>query len=1313
MRDSTKGILLGIVGTLVLGAGVGAAWVFGARQGLVLTDGSKIRVPAAAAPVREVLWEPADLLPAWINQGDENYEPRLTPDGRTLLFVRGKAGGGADVFAVERTRDGWGSPFALAGVNTQGADELGPTLSADGRTLYFYSDREGGQGGYDLWSVQRIEDTGAGSNGAEATSDAGVASDAAPGVPPSLRDATWGSPQNLGPEVNSPFNDYGPAPAPDGSAIYFASNRPKQTATGEDPSHAWPATVREDLERRDYDLFVAPLTDRGAGRAQRIDSLTTTSNEGTPAVSPAGDFLYFASDRPGGAGGLDLYRARLGQDRVLLAENLRWPINSPANELDPALSMNGFALHFSSNREGSPTPRYAIYSTLSREVYRQHDPLLAGFSWGAAWNAVWPWLLLLGLIALLFHLVNRFLRDEDLKKRWRRLSLIAKCLVLSLMMHALLAMLFTVWYVSGSVGELLRGPGGTRVALVSRGVGSGIASQIRGGLTELTVRSETTSDLRATPALASEARMIEARFAAEAVESSDQSLDPAPVDAASEAAPDSSAPELREPSIQALATSPRRLATPEAQSAAPASEAQMQPQAQAAPLPTSSAAIPASTGASAAQLGIERVAASESALASNDASAATDAAAPIAAGPAARPNVVPVDLGSRSSTNVATPAAQAGDAGSEREMTISPLAQPAESSAASPAIRLNSTGSTGAPASMAPERTTGLSDSRLSASDASAQHSSAGPAASARPSSPARPDALAIPALATQPRTALPTASQQGTGDERTLSITTDALPAAAPSRSAIQATSLQSDGPVRLAPSRLESESGSASDSSLANSRPVNTEASAPSQRSPADITGTIHIDPASSDVRLALPSAASQSAAPGEESQLDTRPVLEAGSATTRPALATDTEAGHSQSPSALPLARIEAPVGSERSLANGTGSPTSERGSDSPAGTMSAPAALAISIDPGSSRVPLALPGAGTAASTSGEEPQTGEVPLSDPSAPARPDLPPTDERASPSPTSLAPERAGRAAEPDRSLASPSDESTADRRAEPASRASAPPISSSIPIDLSTLSVPLLALPAETEESAAQAEPLGTLVGVVTDSQTHEPISGARIRLDLPDSAPLVARTNLRGQYRLRVPADIPDNVAISATAPGYTPASINVAAIDIEQAQADGGPLSRDFDLTPLDWDVIPIEADPQVRHLGNDEFEGAINSQFQRSSEGLEYRAEFRLDASQVHPAIRSAELLILAKGAQAQNPIRINGRELEAFIVNTPSDGSFGELVFRVPPRWLRQGMNTIQVQSVRGSNDLDDFEFVNPRIRLRPSEARGTPSPR
>lgn len=223
------------------------------------------------------------------------------------------------------------------------------------------------------------------------------------------------------------------------------------------------------------------------------------------------------------------------------------------------------------------------------------------------------------------------------------------------------------------------------------------------------------------------------------------------------------------------------------------------------------------------------------------------------------------------------------------------------------------------------------------------------------------------------------------------------------------------------------------------------------------------------------------------------------------------------------------------------------------------------------------------------------------------------------------------------------------------------------------------------------------VGEIVGRVTDAATGKPLSGATIHLDLPDRPSIKIQSDASGRYQLFVP-DVPDFFALTATQDGFVPDSRNVDA-----AMLFGSVLNLDFGLRPESEDVVAIEAVPEVHHLGDNRFSGSINSQFQHESEGAEFWAEFSLKSSQVPPYVQSAEVVLLAKGVQRSHKIQINGRTLDRRLDEAPEDGSFGEFVAEFDARYLRAGRNRFGIIAKPSSSDIDDFEFVNVRIRLSP----------
>ena len=517
-----------VISTILLGIIIaGGAFFIIFRDRLLdntyYTDADSIKVGIDDAPVRDILWQPAvPLDDGFATEGDE-YEPRITADGTTLYFVRGTAGSNADILRSVRVLDGWSEPEPFDVINTE-FDELGATPSPDGRTVYFYSNRPGGLGGYDIWKTTRDN------NG-------------------------WSEPINLGQPVNTPFNDYGPAPSADGNQLYFSSNRPppippqidktandKQVDLNDGEAQAnsspQPFELNEDQlpmdqAKSDYDLYLATRADGQFANVTPITELNTNADEVSPALTPRGDFMYFASNRDGGEGAFDLYRARILPDRPLVAQNLGDAINTPADELDPSLDLAGFILHFSSDREIVPQdspplvadpPKseqsagpqsstdvdnqhttdglddtnidqaesqptitrgdYDLYQSTSREVFRETDR--ASIDWREIWAILLPLLLWLLLGLFIFFILAKLYQNT----KFNALSLLAKCLLTSLLIHLLILLGLTVWTVSSSFSEYMRQDSGRKVVLTSPSMAESIATQVRGRLTEMEVEVE-------------------------------------------------------------------------------------------------------------------------------------------------------------------------------------------------------------------------------------------------------------------------------------------------------------------------------------------------------------------------------------------------------------------------------------------------------------------------------------------------------------------------------------------------------------------------------------------------------------------------------------------------------------------------------------------------------------------------------------------------------------------------------------------------------------------------------------------------------
>ena len=105
-------------------------------------------------------WQAATELP-WNTDDYEEAHPSLSVDGRTLYFASNRPGGegGMDLYLSRFENGRWGAPVNLGKrVNTAG-NEAFPFIHADG-TLYFASNGLGGLGGMDIFSVGTSRETG-------------------------------------------------------------------------------------------------------------------------------------------------------------------------------------------------------------------------------------------------------------------------------------------------------------------------------------------------------------------------------------------------------------------------------------------------------------------------------------------------------------------------------------------------------------------------------------------------------------------------------------------------------------------------------------------------------------------------------------------------------------------------------------------------------------------------------------------------------------------------------------------------------------------------------------------------------------------------------------------------------------------------------------------------------------------------------------------------------------------------------------------------------------------------------------------------
>ncbi|MGB3618433.1 MAG: OmpA family protein, partial [Catalinimonas sp.] len=181
----------------------------------------------------------------------------VSPDGQSMLLYDGSSHKG-DLFQAELRGTDWEGPLPLEVPINSRHRETGASLSADGQTIYFASDRPGGYGGLDLWSISR-----------DARSQ-------------------WGRPRNLGPSINTEADEAAPFIHPDGRTLYFHADGARSVGG--------------------LDILKSHRVGDEWQPAQNLGMpINTPFDDAYFVITPDGTKGYFASDRPGGYGSLDLY----------------------------------------------------------------------------------------------------------------------------------------------------------------------------------------------------------------------------------------------------------------------------------------------------------------------------------------------------------------------------------------------------------------------------------------------------------------------------------------------------------------------------------------------------------------------------------------------------------------------------------------------------------------------------------------------------------------------------------------------------------------------------------------------------------------------------------------------------------------------------------------------------------------------------------------------------------------------------------------------------------------------------------------------
>ena len=161
----------------------------------------------------------------------------LSADGNTILMYRNDVNG-KNIYETKFDGTTWTEPVKLPAPINSKFDETHASLSSDNNMMFFTSDRPGGYGGLDIYQVRR------------------------------LPDGSWGLPLNLGPEINTEYDEETPVIHPDGKTLFFSSEGHNSMGkldifyshVNADSSWSEPVNIGYPINTPDDDFFFMPTT---------------------------------------------------------------------------------------------------------------------------------------------------------------------------------------------------------------------------------------------------------------------------------------------------------------------------------------------------------------------------------------------------------------------------------------------------------------------------------------------------------------------------------------------------------------------------------------------------------------------------------------------------------------------------------------------------------------------------------------------------------------------------------------------------------------------------------------------------------------------------------------------------------------------------------------------------------------------------------------------------------------------------------------------------------------------------------------------
>ena len=204
-------------------------------------------------------WSKAKLLPGEVNTELHDACVGLSSNGDIMFIFKTSENYYGNLYQSDRKNGLWSKPVKMGhNINSENSNETSASISMDGNTIYFSSDRPGGYGGFDIYRVVK------------------------------LPNGLWSEAKNLGPVINTEYNEEAPFIHPDGYTLYFSSEGHENMGG--------------------YDIFSSKKTGSIWSKPKNLGYPTNTTRDDIFfVITPDEKHGYYSTEKEDGYGQQDIY----------------------------------------------------------------------------------------------------------------------------------------------------------------------------------------------------------------------------------------------------------------------------------------------------------------------------------------------------------------------------------------------------------------------------------------------------------------------------------------------------------------------------------------------------------------------------------------------------------------------------------------------------------------------------------------------------------------------------------------------------------------------------------------------------------------------------------------------------------------------------------------------------------------------------------------------------------------------------------------------------------------------------------------------